>query len=105
MAVVGRLIAKCYLKGESFIYVFYDNVTLDILRFEMKGNIKCKLSLVVEEPDLNEKISVLGKVEQGKDIQVVETTKQWKMIEVIEDEKKRMKLPVHMKLLASWEVL
>lgn len=104
MAVVGRLIAKCYLKGESFIYVFYDDVTLDILRFEIKGNIKSKLSLVVEEPDLNEKVFVAGKIEQGNDIQVVETTKQWRMVEVIEDEKKRMKLPAHMKLLASWEV-
>lgn len=105
MAIVSRRIAKCYLKGESYIHIFYDDITLDILRFEIKGSIKSKLTLTINEPDIKEEINTTGKIDQGDDIQIVEPIKKWKMIQVIENEEKKTKLPIHMKLLASWEVL
>ncbi len=100
MSVIGKRIAACFLKGESHIYVFYDDVTFDILRFEIKGNIKSKLYLTIEEVDLKEKISTTGELNQGKDIQIVETVKQWKMVE----EDKKIKTPIHLKFRAEWRL-
>jgi len=104
MAIANNLIAKCYLNGESAVYIFYDTVTLDILRFEIKGNTKCKLSLIFGETDLKEEFFASGKKEQGNDIQIIETKQQWKMRQVIENEIKKIKLPSHIKVRATWEI-
>ena len=105
MSIVSMLIAECYLGGESFLYVLYDDATLDILRFEVKGNTKSKLSLMLREDDLKEEVTVTGKIEQGKEIQIVETAKQWKMVKVIEDGEETIKLPPHLRVLANWEAI
>lgn len=96
------LITECFLEGESYLYIFYDDVTLDILRFEVKGNTKCKLNLILDETDLKEEISLAVKREQGDKIEVITPTKGWKMIRVVEGKVEKIRIPHHLTIKASW---
>lgn len=104
MGIRSILIARCFLKGESYLYLFYDEETLDILRFEVKGDTKCRLSLILAEDDLNEEIVTDVKRELGDKIEMFTPTKGWKMIQVVEDEMKLIKLPPHIRIKMEWVV-
>lgn len=105
MSIVTMLIAECFLHGESYLYVFYDNETLDLLRFEVKGNTKCKLTILLAEDDLKEEINEIGIKEQGDNIQIIKPTQKWKMVRVIEGKKETIKLPLSIRIKLNWEVI
>lgn len=104
MTVVSILIGDCFLKGESYLHLFYDDVTLDILRFEVKGDTKCKLSVILAEDGLKEEINLSVRREQGDKIEIITTDGKWKMVRVIEDSVKKIKLPPRIRIKAEWVV-
>lgn len=79
-------------------------MTLDMLRFEIEGDTKCKLFVTLAEDDLEEEMSLTVKREQGDKIRVVDISGEWKMRQVIEDSVKKIKLPSRIRIKAEWVV-
>lgn len=100
MTIVSRLIAGCFLKGESYLHLFYDDVTRDMLRFEVKGDTKCRLELKIVNPEEDDTIDTTIKKELGEDIIILNTKETWKMIE----EDGKLRPPSSLKISLNWVI-
>lgn len=98
MAEVTKVIVSCFLEGESYISVVYDDVTLDISRFELRGDTGTALNIYIHEPLNDEEIMVMPPSNLGENVISVTPVQQWKMVE----EGGRLKTPAHLKFRAEW---
>lgn len=99
MTEIKRIIAQCFLEGESYISVVYDDVTLDISYFELRGDTSATLNIYILEPDIDEEIILTPPSNLGENVIQIAPVQQWKMID---DE--GIRLPDKIKLRAEWIV-
>jgi len=103
MTITRVDIGVCFLKGESYLSLFYDDDTLDIKRFELQCNINTRILISIIEPDINEVITPAPIISSA--LIVVRPIKQWKMVEVVENEVTKIKMPPHLKINITWEAI
>lgn len=95
-----RIIAQCFLKGKSYISVVFDDVTLDLIHFKVKGDTKAKLNIYIKEPLVDEELKEKPRSNLGNSDVLITPMKKWKMIL----DKSIIKLPASLKFRAEWVV-
>ncbi len=78
--------------------MIYDDVTLDIDYFELRGDTSATLNIYILEPDIDEEIVVTPPSNLGENVIRVKPIGEWKMIL----DEGNIKLPAHLKLRTEW---
>ncbi len=100
MTEITKIITACFLEGESYISVVYDDVTLKISHFELKGNTSAILNIYILEPLAGEEIQVSPPSNLGENVIQVAPVKQLYMI----NDSGTIKLPANLEFGAEWVV-
>lgn len=98
MAEITQIIAKCFLGGESYISVVFDDNNLKISHFELRGDTSATLNIHIIEPDVGDEIIVTPPSNLGENVISVAPIEQWYMIL----DEGSLKLPAHLRFEAEW---
>lgn len=101
MAIVSKLLVGCFLEGESYISVIYNDVTLNISHFELRGDTSATLNIYIYEPSIDEEIIITPPSNLGGNVISIAPVQQWKMVE---EEDGRARTPPHLKFRAEWRL-